>query len=1169
MNHRQYWEDLRSQLQTWNLSRNDDKENRGNIKENAFSHGVTKQNEDSTHQNPAMKDIVSSELMAEVFEFLTMEEILQCSLVNHSFLRITRCDAVWKKRLLRRWNCNGEDIMGDYYSAYQRAHINPHDLWLTHWDIVYPSNGLERHRSLYQQTDHESHSAFDQAATFHRRLRLPQYNGCPTESVTDLLFFNLTDPTSSQGQWELEQLAASEVLPENARCFDTAHHSWHIVKFRNVDPYRPMFVQIGIQRPECFTVYPSEAYIEPGKWMFVTFGVTSFGASLAYAFEGLNVFRDGLPVEWSDRYTTEAHLPLCPFIVRYHFVPTPPLRWKAQGHFPEVFKHQNVPSHQTRVIRLSAHVNAHYHYEQFRSRTKQLFSYYVNPEAWERDPELCLKLQTVLWDDSKWILNMGRNHQTPEANNPSKSQRGIRLENLCRFVGALCDGSIHGNAADISVLIYTAYSMIKSFLASPIASQQLVQILLRMDSILDFCYKNVPVGGEAWVPWRTSGCYRNVLATDSVFHSGQETLHIASTGDDIEWKDEPHYLETFRYLTHSPGRFCLGPQEDINHLGETVKESRYHRSQVGNVTDVFMNDPVFAFQAGVCMISDPRSLSVHGIYDWIPYPGTAVRRPRISACPGLDLQDYPRVPSKSNIRWFLESHDGTNTNVSCLPYSLLCFLNGTPPADRRDYTFSYLYNNDVLVPLNFDDNEGWFNNARSRASEQAVQDDEAANVNGNGLLVDQGANNQPRPHMLLQVVGMLGARVGLAISDEHGHSPVYVERTILIASQWVSVSFMAAPLFITLVGRHWRWIPTEPVQYMLYYDELNQNKEMRFLSESECGLVAAIMFVYWLALARWTERNTCRDFFRVIQEHSVGMTKNAPAWKQFLARLLLRYQKRWDSICPLFLQRKLYTPFWNKRSLLDLNRHVAHVRSRNLPWKSIRASTMLPKNVALFGDERDVGLETETSVSSSHKLLIGIVVALGSFCSTTPHFWLNLVTIFSCSISMGMSVSLHSIEKGRSEGAVNAGSMLETFSVVTVVILAFMVGQLVGSSGGTMFLCEFVVTAVSLILGGGAGTVSARTIESWCSFFVLSSAGLWGYLFGRVALLDGIRQRRGCHSTVLLSNAVGFLALFWVLLFFFAKWATPTHLVVVEPSFVFAEGVDKSIQRSRMARRLQ
>ena len=37
---------------------------------------------------------------------------------------------------------------------------------------------------------------------------------------------------------------------------------------------------------------------------------------------------------------------------------------------------------------------------------------------------------------------------------------------------------------------------------------------------------------------------------------------------------------------------------------------------------------------------------------------------------------------------------------------------------------------------------------------------------------------------------------------------------------------------------------------------------------------------------------------------------------------------------------------------------------------------------------------------SSRKLLLAAIAALGSFGSSTPHFWTNVLTVFSCSISL-------------------------------------------------------------------------------------------------------------------------------------------------------------------------
>ena len=75
-------------------------------------------------------------------------------------------------------------------------------------------------------------------------------------------------------------------------------------------------------------------------------------------------------------------------------------------------------------------------------------------------------------------------------------------------------------------------------------------------------------------------------------------------------------------------------------------------------------------------------------------------------------------------------------------------------------------------------------------------------------------------------------------------------------------------------------------------------------------------------------------------------------------------------------------------------------------------------------------------------------------------------------------MSLHSLEKGVVGGASGSvGAVLKSLNLVTLVSLSFLLGQLLGSSGGVLFLAEFVVTSISFILGG-AGTISASSVES-------------------------------------------------------------------------------------------
>ena len=108
--------------------------------------------------------------------------------------------------------------------------------------------------------------------------------------------------------------------------------------------------------------------------------------------------------------------------------------------------------------------------------------------------------------------------------------------------------------------------------------------------------------------------------------------------------------------------------------------------------------------------------------------------------------------------------------------------------------------------------------------------------------------------------------------------------------------------------------------------------------------------------------------------------------------------------------------------------------------------------------------------------------------------------------------------------------------------------QLLGSSGGVLFLAEFVVTSISFILGG-AGTISASSVESWGCFFCLSSTAFWGYLFGRVALMDGIiRQKRfvqsSLFSTTLLCASLAAVLFMWVWILLW-RWDVPASLMIL------------------------
>lgn len=1315
-------------LPPWALEENNNNNNKDCQEEEEEEEPRTSLPQTTTDNNKScLLENFSQDISALILSHLDLQEIANASLVSKSFYRFCRSNTLWKYLMSYRWNINNnpdhqEQVLPNYFDAYQQAHAHPHDLWISHWNCVYPNEGLApgrcfisssnapnksprvktrsshahstaacwevcpncrnwnefdacnkdhvvvpttlaqfmalatsytrhkicSHQPVVRLLDDWHHSettqarqAFDCAGTFHRKLSTRQFQA-GLGFLTDLVFFNLTDPTTEQGQWELEQLLKAppqddesddddeqDTTTTSDPLYETSHHSWHVCRLFNPDFYRPIIYQIGIERPECFTVYPSEGYIEPGGTIYLTVGVRPLGSALAHAFEALNVQRDGLDVAWADLYTEQAHLPMAPILIRYQFAMTSPSRpvhdprrrppyadstrprysssEQSQQAALDYHWRQPMAAHQIRNIHLSVHVHSYYSFADFLQATCHPWHVaarrsnddgpiFVAPVLSEMYPAVYEKLQDVPLERPTGIIlsrtegpcqDCGRSWGVREEELAQAyivcqieiaqhfEKRRVLLDNIVKCVGLLGSG-LSGQASKLSTLLVTVNHVLQCLKASPWASLQQKRALLQLEAIFDDAYREIPVGGEKWIPWRLSGVYRYAVCTHSVFDGPL----LQDDGIEADFKDEPDYLDAFRHLAHSPGRYCLGPQEDPNHLEETVVKAspRYARIQKGIVTDVFMDDPISAFQAGICMMRDPRSLLVHGIYDRIPAPGAVVRRPKIHNLePTVKQRRRPWLPvlTSENLlqsiearRKFMFLQNGLDLEAifsveRCLGvgdekarsgsslerFSLENYLRGVPPPGVGRFALSQ----EVAV-----DAEGA---AGSSSRIVALElEDEGEGADGRTSGVERGLtaiDRQVRPHRapmggnvrgprLLHLLWILGAQLGLAVTaDSPDVASVFVDRTILIASQWVSISLMLAPLFWTLCARYAQLIPAQPIDYNLENLPFSISNKMRFLSERECGYVAVLVLLMWLALGRWTERHVNRDFFRVMLEHITphqGRGEKMQRVRRFGAGIFLWFQRQWDAFCPLFLQRRVFAPHWNRRSTDDLMRHIAFWRSRNLgQWSVARPAER--RGDRLFGDSRDEGIDVG-SVCSSTKLAVGALVALGSFCSSSPHFWLNLVTVFSCSISLGMSVSLHSMEKGNSSLNMHStGSMIKAASLATVVILSFLVGQLVGSSGGTMFLAEFIVTSISLILGG-AGTISASAMESWGCFFCLSTTAFWGYLFGRVALMDGIRQKRGGYSSILLSKAVIFLFFFWVLVFLISTWDGPVSIMI-------------------------
>ena len=210
--------------------------------------------------------------------------------------------------------------------------------------------------------------------------------------------------------------------------------------------------------------------------------------------------------------------------------------------------------------------------------------------------------------------------------------------------------------------------------------------------------------------------------------------------------------------------------------------------------------------------------------------------------------------------------------------------------------------------------------------------------------------------------------------------------------------------------------------------------------------------------------------------------------------------------------------------------------------------------------------------SKRWKAFVGILVAISAFWISSPHMGLNALSIFMNGMSFGVSFSLQSMEVGRDELTYRrTGSFLKTTNMASTVLLSCLVGQvcvlvslilsaivsqltlchradkMVGSAGGVLFLAEFIVTSVSLLLGG-AGTMSVDTLKSWLTFVFYSAFAAFGYATGRAAIVQGIRNKRRCLSSILLCASMILAPFIWWLMAIYMPWDFPVLLIVHRPT---------------------
>ena len=170
-------------------------------------------------------------------------------------------------------------------------------------------------------------------------------------------------------------------------------HSWHLAHFSNPDYNRPLVWRISIQRPDCFTVFPSEGYLQPGESRVVVFGVRPMASLLAHATQQLDVHREGVDEFWANAYIEETHLPAAPFLIHYHYTTVIPYR-RADDEMAHHNRSRPPHRHHLRPFAVDQNTHASTSYSSVKESPWQRFA---QPQQPVRTVCISLCVVLVLW----------------------------------------------------------------------------------------------------------------------------------------------------------------------------------------------------------------------------------------------------------------------------------------------------------------------------------------------------------------------------------------------------------------------------------------------------------------------------------------------------------------------------------------------------------------------------------------------------------------------------------------------------------------------------------------------------------------------------------------------------------------------------------------------------
>jgi len=656
---------------------------------------------------------------------------------------------------------------------------------------------------------------------------------------------------------------------------------------------------------------------------------------------------------------------------------------------------------------------------------------------------------------------------------------------------------------------------------------------------------------------------------DGVYQYSRSSEGAISCLDEEKYKREPDYLARFRLFQHSPGFWSL-IQGNLNELNS------------GMHSDLPMGSNWEALKSALSLLHDPKGLIANGIFVHYVDAGL-VRRPitRNTSALYAPSRSIPSISGKlvdeakyTINRWYLSQRkfgDMPSLSDETAPFSVM--ITPMNDIDKEGHALVCFVDSQGLYPMQFPSSSmnylcGVSSPGIGRFSVSALDHSTNSIISFYDQQLDSnnerympfseydtdGPENMPAVGIMPRIdrhqvqvrnglrrrtnfLWILAAYFGWSVDDTN--VPV-VDRRILVAAQWMSNVFLIMPTLLSLMMRWFMVIPNTPIERhleMLIY--LAPRQREACMSTGRCGAGVIFLIICFFVLGRHSERKiAARSYERDLEERAIFSVKGtglSSKWCTLLARI-------WDFACPASLQQLTFIPSWNRTPIALRKRRIAIERNK----EANKYFSMLFDVKRGFRNRLFPKKFLDNFGETWSKWLVGGTTFVFTFNSSTPHFWLNLLSIFYAGVACGISLSINTIETGR---GCNASNLLEfvhernIFSIISVLSLA---GQIVGGSGGLLFLAEVLGTAVLILVGGGIAATSTGTADSWFRFLVFSLVGFWGYITARVGIVDGIRRHCLTWPSRCLIFSIIVAAVSWIIIMSFSDLTAiaPTIIVI-------------------------